>query len=72
LTGTRMSANVSTIGRFATRSLERSPFALHVRGTSISIRSEPPIVVQLDGDVVGCTPASLSIFPVALDLIVPG
>jgi len=51
--------------------LERSPFALHLRGTSISLRSDPPIAIQLDGDVVGYTPASFSILPKALGRIVP-
>lgn len=61
----------STLGRFATRTLEKSPFTIHLRGQVIEISSEPPIPIQLDGDVVGDTPAHFSLLPNALEIIVP-
>jgi diacylglycerol kinase family enzyme len=71
MTGTRATEIARMKGRFATRSVERSPFPLHLRSASISNRSVSPKVIQLDGDIVRNTPASFSILPNALDLIVP-
>ena len=48
---------VSVIGRFLTKSLHRSPHVIHVRTKQIQIEADPPMPVQLDGDVLGLTPA---------------
>lgn len=61
----------STIGRFATGSLARSPYTIHLRGKEITLTSEPPIPVQLDGDLIGHTPARFSLLHRAVELIVP-
>jgi YegS/Rv2252/BmrU family lipid kinase len=61
----------STLGHFATRSLERSRLTVHLRGREILIESRPPIPLQLDGDVVGETPGRFSLLPAALEVIVP-
>jgi YegS/Rv2252/BmrU family lipid kinase len=71
ITSTRATEIARTIGRFVIRSLQNSPFALHLRGQSIMLSADPPIPVQLDGDVIGDTPASFSILPRAAELIVP-
>lgn len=60
----------STLGRFATRALEKSPHAIHLRGQSIELKSHPPIPVQLDGDIIGNTPAKFTLLPSALEIIV--
>jgi diacylglycerol kinase (ATP) len=60
-----------TILRFATRRLHRSPYVVHLSGRDISIVTDPPIPYQLDGDVVGFTPATFSVVPGAVRLIVP-
>src|SRR5262249_40626516 len=52
-TATRPVEIASTIGRFATRSLEKSPYTIHVRGREIELSSSPQIPVQLDGDIIG-------------------
>lgn len=70
-TATRAVEIASTLGRFATRSLDKSPFTLHLRGKQIELVSQPPIPVQLDGDIVGNTPAHFSLIPAALEVIVP-
>jgi diacylglycerol kinase (ATP) len=62
---------VSVIGRFLTKSLQRSPHVLHVRTTRIRIEADPPMPVQLDGDVVGSTPAEMEILPRRARLLVP-
>lgn len=38
--------------------------------TSVSIRSNPPIMAQIDGDAFGCTPLKLSIAPGVLPIII--
>jgi diacylglycerol kinase family enzyme len=68
-TGGRQIASV--IGRFLTKSLHRSPHVLHVRTTRIEIEADPPMPVQLDGDVVGTTPVEMEILPHRARLIVP-
>lgn len=60
-----------TVGRFALRSLEKSPYVIHLQGREVELRSEPAIQLQLDGDIVGETPAYFSILPLALEIIVP-
>ena len=60
-----------TIARFGNRSLERSPFTIRLRGRTITIEADPPIPIQLDGDVIGPTPAEFSIVPSAAEIILP-
>jgi YegS/Rv2252/BmrU family lipid kinase len=62
---------VRTVGRFAMRHLERSPYTIHLQGREIELRSTPPIPIQLDGDIIGQTPVRFSILPLAIELIVP-
>jgi diacylglycerol kinase (ATP) len=59
------------IGRFLTKSLQRSPHVLHVRTARVHIEADPPMPVQLDGDVVGSTPVEMEILPRRARLIVP-
>lgn len=70
-TATRPVEIASTLGRFATRSLEKSPYTIHMRGREIELSSTPPIPVQLDGDIFGHTPAHFSLLPHALEIVVP-
>ena len=57
--------------RFLTRSLDRSPFVIHLRARCVRLEAEPPIPYELDGEVVGRTPATFGIIPKAVSLIVP-
>jgi YegS/Rv2252/BmrU family lipid kinase len=56
---------------FATRRLHRSPYVTRIRAKHVEVRSDPPIPLQLDGDIRGETPATFDIIPNALTLIVP-
>jgi diacylglycerol kinase (ATP) len=56
---------------FATRRLHQSPYVTRIRARHVEVRSDPPIPLQLDGDVRGKTPATFDIIPNALTLIVP-
>jgi diacylglycerol kinase family enzyme len=62
---------VRTLGRLATLRLADSPFVSRAQTRSVSITAEPPLPIQLDGDVVGGTPATFQIEPRSLRLIVP-
>ncbi len=39
--------------------------------SSVSIRSETPVVVQADGDIIATTPVTITVRPKALSVIVP-
>jgi diacylglycerol kinase (ATP) len=71
ITARRFVQIARTVGRFALCHLERSPYAIHLQGTAVELRSHPSIPIQLDGDIVGETPARFSILPLAIELIVP-
>jgi diacylglycerol kinase (ATP) len=60
-----------TLFRFATRRLDRSPYVVRLQGREIALFADPPIPYQLDGDVVGTTPATFSVLPGAARIIVP-
>jgi YegS/Rv2252/BmrU family lipid kinase len=38
---------------------------------SVSVRSQVPIVVQADGDIIGATPVEVEVLPMALRVLVP-
>jgi YegS/Rv2252/BmrU family lipid kinase len=57
--------------RLITRTLARSPFVTRLQARTIEIDADPPLPVELDGDVVTETPVRISISPGALKLIVP-
>lgn len=57
--------------RLATLQLERSPYLIHATASEVSIRSEPQIDVELDGDVVERTPVVFTVDPRAVRVIVP-
>jgi diacylglycerol kinase (ATP) len=64
-------AVVRTALSFATRRLHRSPYVTRIRAKHVEVHSDPPIPLQLDGDIRGETPATFDIIPNALTLIVP-
>jgi diacylglycerol kinase (ATP) len=61
----------SVIGRLTSLPLEASPYVIHRRARTITIASKEPIPVQLDGDVVDKTPATFSVLPRDIGVIVP-
>lgn len=60
-----------TVIRFVTRSLQHSPYVIHLRGKEITLDSDPPIPMQIDGDIVGPTPGHFGVLPGAVQLIAP-
>jgi diacylglycerol kinase family enzyme len=60
-----------TLARAATLGLDRSPFVPRLRARRVTLEADPPLPVQLDGDVVTETPAMFEIHPAALRVMVP-
>ena len=61
----------ATAGLAGLRRLAGSPHVTHRRGRSIRIDADPPLPVQLDGDVRGVTPAQLTVTQRGLRVVVP-
>lgn len=47
------------------------PAVQHVRAARVRIETDPPAVIQADGQIVGETPAEFSVVPKALRVIIP-
>jgi len=62
---------VRTLGRLATLHLEQSPFLWRARARRVNVHADPILPLQLDGDVVERTPATFSLAPGAVDVLVP-
>jgi diacylglycerol kinase (ATP) len=60
-----------TLGRGVTRGLARSPFVLRLPARRVEITTDPPVPIQLDGDVASNTPALFTIQPGAIRVVVP-
>ncbi len=60
-----------TLGRAATRGLAHSPFVLRIPARRVEISADPPIPIQLDGDIATMTPAVFEIRPRALHVVAP-
>jgi diacylglycerol kinase family enzyme len=51
--------------------MQRSPHVLHAKARRIRIEAEPRMPVQVDGDVIGTSPAEIFIMPQRARIIVP-
>lgn len=63
-------AIAGVLARFASRGMQRSPHVLHARARRIRIEAEPRMPVQVDGDVIGSTPADIRMAPHQVRIIV--
>ncbi|HET7093073.1 MAG TPA: YegS/Rv2252/BmrU family lipid kinase [Thermomicrobiales bacterium] len=70
-TATDPAAVARTLGLLAAARLADSPFLIARKARRIEVAAEPPLPVQLDGDVVGLTPARFDIAPGAIAIVVP-
>lgn len=70
-TATRPVAVARTLGRLVTSRLTLSPFVWRTRARTITLQAEPPLPVQLDGDVVGSTPSKFWIDSETQRVVVP-
>lgn len=60
-----------TLARLATHGLVRSRYVTRLRARRIAIASDPPLPVEMDGEVIAETPATFTIAPAAMTVIVP-
>jgi len=47
------------------------PAVQHLRAARVRIATDPPVVIQADGQIVGHTPAEFSLLRQALSVVVP-
>lgn len=71
LTASRPHELASVFARFATGHVIDSPFVLQRRVRHVTIASNKPMPVQLDGDVAESTPVSIDVRPKGVTMIVP-
>lgn len=71
VTATRPHELAIVLARFAANALEKSPYVLYRKTHAMTLDSERPMPVQLDGDVIEKTPARFSILPKNIGIIVP-
>ncbi|CAA9551000.1 MAG: hypothetical protein AVDCRST_MAG73-2913 [uncultured Thermomicrobiales bacterium] len=70
-TATRPLPIARTLARLVSRGLHLSPFVHHLRAKRVEMSADPPLPIQLDGDVAGFTPAAFAVSPGALTVVVP-
>ena len=61
----------STAARMISNKLEHSPYVTRLRARTVQIDSDPPIVVEIDGDVISTTPVEVTVEHLALEIIAP-
>lgn len=71
VTATTPVALAGVLARLATLHLTRSPDVIHLTTTEVSIASERPVPIELDGDVVTATPARFTIDPGGIRVLCP-
>lgn len=71
ITATRPDELARVIARMATRQMFSSPLVEWFTTTSLTIESEQPMALQLDGDVALYTPATFSVVHKAVPIVVP-
>ena len=71
VTATSPAALARVFARMAMRQMGESPFVTAFRTRDVSIASDPPMAIQLDGDVAGTTPARFTIDPASMRIVVP-
>ena len=61
----------ATLGRASALQLDKSPHVIWQRTRGVQIEANPPLAVQLDGDVRGATPVTFEIVPRAISVVTP-
>jgi diacylglycerol kinase family enzyme len=71
ITASNPTAIAGVVARFASRTMDRSPHIIHARCKRVSIKSNPPMPIQVDGDVIGATDVEIEVLPGRARMIVP-
>ena len=64
----RYAPDGTSLGSFR---LDRSPHLIWQRAQSVRIEADPPLAVELDGDIRGWTPHDFTLLPAAIDVMTP-
>lgn len=70
-TATSRYAIARTLLHLARQRLDRSPYVCRLRARRVEIAADPPLPVELDGDVRLATPLTFTLAPAAVRVIVP-
>lgn len=70
-TGSGVGSSVRTLRQLLTRQISESGELIQTKARRVELTAEPPLKIQLDGDVVDRTPAVFTVHPAALRVIVP-
>lgn len=54
------------------RRLSRNTTARFLRGTRVTIESDTPVAVEIDGELFGMTPTEVRLLPATVPIVVPG
>lgn len=57
--------------RLLRRDFRPHPRMQFVRGKRFQVRSDPPVFVQADGDIIGKTPLEIRVAPMAAEFLIP-
>lgn len=71
VTATKPHELAGVLGRFAASTMDESEFVIYRRAQAVKLECPKPIPVQLDGDVIEKTPATFSLLPQDIGIIVP-
>jgi len=68
----RFSEVLGLFWRLLRRDFRPHPRMMFVRGKTFLVRSDPPVFVQADGDIIGRTPIEIRVAPMAAEFLIPG
>ncbi len=60
-----------TLASLVSLRLHQSPYVVRIPARSVEMTADPPLAVQLDGDVVDRTPLRFTIDPAAIEIVAP-
>jgi diacylglycerol kinase (ATP) len=71
VTATKPHELASVLARFASSSMDESPYVLYRRAKRMTMEADRTVPIQLDGDVIANTPARFRVLPQDIGVIVP-
>lgn len=71
VTATKPHELASVLARFASSSMDESPYVIYRKAQSVTLECPRPVPVQLDGDVIEKTPVTFGVLPQDIRIIVP-
>jgi YegS/Rv2252/BmrU family lipid kinase len=62
---------LALIWRLLRKDFRSHPRMMFVRGRKFIVRTDPPVAVQADGDIIGKTPLEIRVAPMAAEFLIP-